>query len=824
MTEVPERIDRFEILRVLGRGGMGIVYLARDERLGRQVALKVLNTDDLANDDRRARFMREARASASIRHPNVATIYEVDETDDGKPFLVMEYCEGETLSQRMRRRPLDANEFVSIARQLAAGVAAAHDNGVVHRDIKAANVMVEPNGTAKILDFGLAKLIAREQSVTFEMPSIETATGTFFGTLHYLSPEQAAGHQADERSDLFALGVIFFQMATGRFPFDGESPLMILSRIREAEPEPFIAHDPALPHNVARIIGHLLQKNPLDRYPSAGALLRDLEALETPTMRVTASPHGSRTTTIGRTIPRPHWMRVAVIVIALIVVATAIVLVRANRPKSDDDVPQTASTGTQTPIRSMAVLPLENIANNTRDDFLSVGLADALVTKLQKIPSIQVRPTSAVMEFRNQKTDSKAASRKLQVDGILEGHFLAAGNLVRVNLQLTDSRTGYSVWADTVDGKREDLLKLIDDVSARTVSGLNEKLGVHQATTGSEARSTNPKAYEEYLRARALNGTLVPSEYKEQIAALRRAVDADPKFAAAFADLSIAYSLGLARGLMTDNDATERAEWYARQAVRLDPNLAAAHLALGRAFVRTSATRFREATRENLAAVRLTPNDPAALYTVVGYFVATGDLRNAQCAGDRLVRIDPSSSDAKTRGYWYVNAVDAEGALKNAQYALESKDTELAGHDMRAFAFLLQGNLAAAEAEANQLTTLVPSHYTGKSVKAMIAAARGDRAAAEAHLKTFEADAERNHWAALRQSLAWAKLGDRDKAVHWLKRAAELGNHSWYMLVKHPWFAPLQADPEYQQIVGRIKNDLDDVRDDVVGVYDLICQ
>src|SRR5436189_3681526 len=247
MSTPEKNFEGFETVRVLGKGGMGTVYLARDLRLGRHVALKVLNASDLAYDDRRARFMREARSAASIRHQNVATIYEVDETEDGKPFIVMEYCEGETLSQRMRRRPLDAGEFISIARQLAAGVAAAHDNGVVHRDIKAANVIIEPNGTAKILDFGLAKFIVREHTATVEMPSMETATGTFFGTLHYLSPEQAAGFPADERSDLFALGVIFFQMATGQFPFNGESPLMILQRIREAEPEPFVAHDAALP-------------------------------------------------------------------------------------------------------------------------------------------------------------------------------------------------------------------------------------------------------------------------------------------------------------------------------------------------------------------------------------------------------------------------------------------------------------------------------------------------------------------------------------------------------------------------------------------------
>ena len=260
-------------------------------------------------------------------------------------------------------------------------------------------------------------------------------------------------------------------------------------------------------------------------------------------------------------------------------------------------------------------MPLENISNNTKDDFLSVGLADALVTKLQQIPSLQVRPTSAVVDFRKSKFDSKTASEKLRVDSLLEGRFLAAGDLVRVNLQLTDSRTGYSVWADTVDGNRANLIKLIDDVSSRTVTGLNQKLGVERPGNASEPRSSNPRAFEEYLKARAVTGSLVPAEYQSQIASLKRAVSIDPNFAAAYADLAIAYSLGLARGLIREPDAAERAVWFARQSVRIDPNLPAAHLALGRAFAHAP-NRFRESAREYLAALRLNPNDPQALNSV----------------------------------------------------------------------------------------------------------------------------------------------------------------------------------------------------------------
>ncbi len=809
--------DGFEIVRVLGKGGMGTVYLARDQRLGRLVALKVLNASDLAYDDRRARFLREARSAAAVRHQNVATIYEVDENADGSPFIVMEYCEGETLSQRIRRRALEAGEFLSIARQLAAGIAAAHDKGILHRDIKSANIVVEPNGLAKILDFGLAKSIPRSLTDPGLERTFESSTGHFFGTLHFISPEQARGQNADIRSDLFSLGVVMYHMAAGHLPFNADAPLLVLEKIRDGEPEPFVPVDPSFPSAAAKIISKLLQKDPADRYQSARELLADLEEIDTPTVRMTQT---TSRTTLGRTIRRPKWMRVTATLAAAFVVVLAIFLVR----RGDSFAPESTTTAAPEPIKSMAVLPLRNIANSTRDEFLSVGLADALVTELQQIPSLQVRPTSAVLEFQGSKPDAKEASEKLQVDGILEGQFLAAGDLVRVTLQLTDSRTGYAVWSDSVNGRRDDLLKLIDDVSARTVSGLNERIGIPQQSqvARSAPRSSNPKAYEQYLRARALNGSFEPRHYQEQINALKQAVAIDPHFAAAYADLATTLSLGQARSLAAPADLA-RAEWYARQAVRLDPNLPQAHLALGRVFVRDP-ERFRESVREVLAALRLESTDTQALHSVVTYFVSTGDLQKAQCIGDVLLKIDPMSNEALSRGYWNINAVDPEGALKTAQVALSSRDTELAGHDIRGMAFLLLGNLAEANKEADAALQLVPRHYLGKSLKAMIAAARGDRAEALARVRTFEIDARTNHWAALRVALVYAKLGDDAEALKWLRECASLGNHSWYALVKHPWLAHLHGTVEFQEIVTKIKSDLDDVRDDVIGVYQLLCK
>jgi tetratricopeptide (TPR) repeat protein len=295
----------------------------------------------------------------------------------------------------------------------------------------------------------------------------------------------------------------------------------------------------------------------------------------------------------------------------------------------------------------------------------------------------------------------------------------------------------------------------------------------------------------------------------------------DPNFAAAYADMAIAMSLGMSRNMLGP-DSLEKAEWYARQAVRLDPNLPQAHLALGRVFVRDP-ERFRESVREVLAALRLNATDTHALNSVATYFVSSGDMQKAQCIGDRIARIDPSSNEVKMSGYWYVNAVDPEGALTNSKYALSAQDTEIAGHDIRANAYILQGNLIEAERETRAVIELAPRQYLGRSLRALIAAGHEDRRSAEAAIAEFHADAMRNHWAAIRVAYVYGKLGDRDKALEWVERSANLGHHSWYAMVKHPWLQDLQADPQFQKIVAKMKEDLDDVRDDVIGVYQLIC-
>lgn len=817
MLQQPKSFDHFTIVRVLGRGGMGVVYLATDERLHRPVALKVLDVYDLPDAEKKNRFLREARAAAAIRHPNVATIYEVGETKDGIPYLAMEYCEGVTLAQLLRRGAVSAKQFLLIARQIADGLAAAHRNGIVHRDIKSANIVLQDDDVVKILDFGLAK---RFDASTTQSPT-ERLTGSassFFGTLPYIAPEQAEGRQADARSDLFSAGVVFYELATGKLPFDDDSPLMVLEKIRDAEPAPFEPADAQFPAEAAAIISRLLQKDAADRFQTADDLANDLHAIR---MGAETEPVRSSASKFSRTVRRPPSRTPYLLgsIIALVVVLTIITVLWLGQRKSGTSNVATS----QAPIRSLAVLPFRNMSQSSGDNFLSVGLADALVTRLQEFPDLHIRPTSAILEYQTESVDARKAGQNLGVDGVLEGRYVTSGDMVRVNLQLTDTRTGYGVWAGSVDAERGNLILLMDKVSSSTANALNQRLSARAATTRSEPRTGNPEAYENYLKARALMGNFSQKESDAQIAFLGRAIELDPQFAAAYAEMAIALALRRSRGFGLEDRGEHGAEWYARQAVRIDPNLAQAHVALNRTLSRDP-ERYRESAREALAALRLNPDDPQALYPLVTYFVSTGEIEKATCIADHFASQDPSSNEARARGYFNVNAVDPEGSLQMAKLALDHRETELAGRDISAMANLTLGNLAAAEADRKRAVELAPEHYIGKSIGAMLAAARKDRVTMERELARMQRDAASNHWAALRFALCYAKIGDREKAFQWVQNAAKLGNHNWYFLVKHPWLAPLQKEPRYQALLSEMKEDLDDVRDDVIGVFQLICR
>lgn len=504
-----------------------------------------------------------------------------------------------------------------------------------------------------------------------------------------------------------------------------------------------------------------------------------------------------------RQAPPRQWWLAAAAVLAVAIVAS---LIRTRMQRV------TPEETTLNRIRSVAVLPLKNISAGGQDDFLTVALADALTTELHDVPALQVRPMSAVLASSN--------VAGLAVDSVIEGRFAVSGNLVRITLWLVDSRSGQSLWSSTISGPRDNLFDVVQSISSQTLVGLNEKLGVQRSGHASTPRSNSPAAFEEYLKARAVNQSLVPAKHAEEVAHLERAIALDPQFAAAYADLSIAISLGHLRGLNDELTAAASAERYARDAVRLDPNLAASHLALGRALLSTN---FREALREFVASLRLNPKDPQTAGIMTSYFVATGDAKQAACAMAHVEAIDPHSQEWITRGYWYLHLLQADAAIRAANDPLATKSHELAGCDIAGHAYILEGKLDEAVKYAERARRLMPSNYIGLDLEASIAAARGDRETALRTLQTFVPEAMHNRWAAMSQAFVHAKLGDRDEAIFWTRRTGALGIGAWYELRNHPWTQPLQNDPEFAATLREMRQGLDSVRPEMLSVYESIC-
>jgi serine/threonine-protein kinase len=509
-------------------------------------------------------------------------------------------------------------------------------------------------------------------------------------------------------------------------------------------------------------------------------------------------------------------LAVAAVLTIAVGIAVAIERLRTNAVRPSQTIVAAA--------RSIAVLPFQNLTATADDDFLSVGIADALTGRLENKPGLSTRPMSSVLKVARQSPTSRTATAALKVDALLEGQIHTTENAVRVTLQLTDGRSGHALWSDSVDGRRADLLELVDHLTARTELRLANWTGAANVRNvrGSEARTTSPEAYEAYLRERALAGSVMPAQFAARVDALQKAIALDPKFAAAHADLAIALELGLVRGFATDADTILIAQRHAREAVRLDPRLAEAHMALARVLVSRAET-CTEGIREIVVAIELNPTNTHALQLLTTYFAVSGDLAKAQRVDDRILALDPLSDEARIRGYWFVESGQPEEAIRLAQAALAHPDTELAGHDIRGLAFILQGDLDAADREADAAVRALPNHYMGQSLKALVAAGRGDRTGAEAWLAALEPEARRNHFAAIRVALCRAKLGDRDAALDWIEHAVANGHQRWYSLATHPWFAPLRNEPRFQATIAGIQRNLNAARADALRAYAIVC-
>ncbi|HET6349754.1 MAG TPA: protein kinase [Candidatus Krumholzibacteria bacterium] len=567
---IGRKLLHYDVLESLGEGGMGVVYKAMDTRLNRPVALKFISPARVGDAQERARLVNEARSAAALRHPNICTVYDIEETPDGQTFISMAYLEGESLRDRiLKQGRLPVEESVRIVTQVAEGLREAHARGVVHRDIKSANILLTERGEAVILDFGLAKLPS-SASVT--------QTDTFSGTVAYSSPEQIRGERTDPRTDLWSLGVVWYEMLAGALPFNGDSVPAAIHAVLETAPSPIRSVRDDVPTGVEQAISHLLTKPVAQRTPDATTLLSEIKTLST-----------------GGGAVR-----------------------KATAP-------------------SIAVLPFANMSNDPEQSYFCDGIAEDIINDLTRIEGLRVAARTTSFAHRAASVDIRDIGRKIGVDSVLEGSVPKAGNRLRITAQLIDVSNGYHIWSERWDRDLADVFAIQDEISRAITAALRVKLSPHEKEMLGTPGTTDLKAYDLFLQGRRMMGE-GQRGLRESRLLFQAALDRDPKFARAHAMLALA-GIFLGNFFPGAEDLLTLARESAEQALMLDPNLAEAHTA--KAHLLSSMGEMTEAEQNFKKALQLNPDLYEARYFYGRLFFVQRDWAKVIEQWERAIEIDP---------------------------------------------------------------------------------------------------------------------------------------------------------------------------------------
>jgi eukaryotic-like serine/threonine-protein kinase len=802
------RLGRYEIRSRLGAGGMGEVYLAHDTRLDRKVALKVLPAALATDADRMRRFEHEAKAASGLNHPNIITIYEIDQSGPTS-FIATEFIDGSTLRERMQGQPMPLEDILDVAIQIAGALVAAHTSGIVHRDIKPENVIVRSDGIVKVLDFGVAKSVQGSPDwVDAEAPTradLKTESGLVMGTATYMSPEQARGQQVDARTDTFSLGVVLYEMLTGRVPFGGSNLYeMIAAILSDREPSPVSRYSPEIPGELERIVAKALRKNREERYQTVKDLLLDLQNLKQRLEFERA--HGARLATGDepvRNVGSPlHLIRSRVLgVLGLLVVFAAAAIGYASWKR-------TQAAG-QLPIKSLAVLPLKSLDGG--DNYLGLGIADAAIRRVSQTGTIIVRPTSAVRRYLNEDTDALAAAKQLGVDSVLEGSFQHGNDRLRVSVNLLRCQDGKSLWSDSFDIRMADIFAVQDTVAQQVASRLRLPLDSSQQAQLTKRYTSDPIAYEFYLKGLYNFDQRMRDPKKmtdNAIGFFKKAIDADPNFALAHAQLAYTYATVATFLDPTHPTVLEQANQEIVRAQELDPQLAETHLARFQLlYSEFEGYQAEAAAREALLASELNPNVGHFELSYMFSHLGLEDLAERELA--RGLKIDPTS--------------DALKATSLLIYEVQSKYDEYAADrtvrrdaKSEAWYFMGKGRLADAQKAIDQWPKTEGNSRQLPATQALLFALRGDFRAAEAQVPLVLANHPQKdplyHHDAYDIACVYALEGNNAKAVKWLRESAVWGFHLYPRYVRDPFLDRIRQSPEFTQFLAEMKAENDRYR------------
>lgn len=782
---IGREFSHYRITGQLGAGGMGVVYRALDLKLDRTVALKFLPPEATRDPAAKIRFVNEARAASALDHPNICTIHEIDEAEDGQLFIVMACYEGETLKDRIARGPLPLDEVLDTAQGIAQGLAKAHGQGIVHRDVKPANIFLTSDGAVKILDFGLAKL-AKATGVT--------RTGATLGTVAYMAPEQAGGEETDHRTDLWCLGVVLYEMATGRPPFRGEENQAVIFAILNGEPEPPTAVRTGVPMELERLIARCLEKDPGARYQTAGDLASDLQRVRgnlgsdlQPTvalMRQDDFRRRSPLALIGMTF--------AVLLVVLVV------LVGLNIGGLRDRL---AGDGDEGTIRSLAVLPFGNMMDDAEQDFFVDGMHEALITELSKIGTLRVTSRLSAMHYRGTDLSLPEVASELDVDALVEGSVLRVGSQVRITAQLIRGADDAHLWAEDYTRELEDVLNLLGEV-ARSISGeIDVVLTPVQEERLSAGRPVDTAVYEMLLRGKH---HLNRFNYEDALEARRyfeQVVAADPEFAEGHSFLAASYIVMSLMGQFPSDQVFPPARAATVKALELDPEFAGAYTARGFIELYYDGD-WAAAERTFRRALELNPSDTFALTGMADILTVQGRPDEAVDMAWRGRQLDPFSY-LKNMLVWmklYFARRYDDVIAETTRWRAQSGDPR-GGWHLLYRSYLQQGDAGRAMAELRHSMTGGDPEYAPLMEAAY--AEEGIRAAFRVCGDCLAAVRQERYLDPYNVALYYALAGDADRTFVWLERGyAEKATivHAF----ADPALDPYRDDPRFQDLLGRL--------------------
>jgi len=769
---------KYRIIEKLGEGGMGVVYKAEDTRLDRMVALKFLPSGLMKDPNAKERFVREAKAAAALSHPNICTIHEIDE-EEGKSFIVMEYIEGHSVREKVKKNPLEIPEALDLVIQSAQGLEEAHKRGIIHRDIKSANIMVTGSGQAKVMDFGLAKVSGA---------SLLTREASTMGTVAYMSPEQAQGQGVDQRTDIWSLAVVLYEMLTGQFPFPGDTDQSVMYAIARKTPVPVKKIVPKVKPDLERVVEKALEKKPSDRYQSMAELLEDLRAIAEGLRPIRAKSRLFRGRILG--IKRGYFY--AGIVLLATLIAMGILAVFPGRVEVLD---------------SVAILPIVNESGDPSQDYFANSLTSLMISELYKVAALKVAPREAVMPYKNSTISLKEKARELNVKALIEASVLKSGGRVRLTASLIDPYRNRIMWSDTLEKDYSEILILQSELSQAIVGGIKVTLRPEERKLLSETRKVNPEAYD--LCLQAISIWQAPREkftdYKEfsskALDLFRKAIDLDPNLALAYGWISEITGALIANNFISE-DALPEAKEAALEALELDENLAQAHSAYS--FIKLIMDwDFVTSDLEMKRALELEPGNHWLKYA---YFE---NLRIFGRFDEALSGIKPLLEEPSIRRLYitiYGIFLLSAGKYNEAISAFEKDSTPVNVFSI-AEAYALKADYEKALALYDEIRDApgIKETLYFQARYACILAASGRREEALAKLNEIESHlVENNIGPFFDKACFYAALGEKDEAFGYLYQAYE--NHSvrMFSLISDPWLHNLHDDKRFHDLVKKV--------------------